>query len=211
MVNNRVKKSRTAKSKGKGLKLKWWYVLPVIVLVAGAGYLIVRFSQASSLAQMIRGVDYMSGGKSTTKIDGKTVRIIGGKPVRIKYGAIEGDRNWLGDYKPGTFTPIGYSRRDLDNKNICIEFWAGTGTRQPAKVTIKMVQNTFGPNPFGSYQTKDVTTRSYTVNNTWATKCLKFDTGLATGLQADITIYNGETGNKSSQPLVGVRRVYYRN
>jgi hypothetical protein len=46
-VKGKTTKSRTAKSKGKGLKLKWWYILPVIAIVAVAGYAIVRYSQAS--------------------------------------------------------------------------------------------------------------------------------------------------------------------
>ena len=40
-------KSRTSSSKKKNLKLKWWYVLPVVAIVAVAGYAIVRSSQAS--------------------------------------------------------------------------------------------------------------------------------------------------------------------
>ena len=55
-VNGQMNKTRTAKSKGKGLKLKWWYVLPVIVLVAGAGYLIVRFSNAAQLGTLRGGI-----------------------------------------------------------------------------------------------------------------------------------------------------------
>ena len=40
--------SRTSTSKKNNLKLKWWYVLPVILVVAIAGYAIVRFSEAST-------------------------------------------------------------------------------------------------------------------------------------------------------------------
>ena len=43
-------KTRTSKSTKKGPKLKWWYILPVIAIVAVAGYAIVRYSQASSEA-----------------------------------------------------------------------------------------------------------------------------------------------------------------
>lgn len=45
MAANSRSKIRT--SKNKGMKLKWWYVLPVIAIVAVAGYAIVRFSQAA--------------------------------------------------------------------------------------------------------------------------------------------------------------------
>lgn len=49
-VKGQSTKSRTAKSTKKGPKLKWWYILPVIAIVAVAGYAIVRYSQASSEA-----------------------------------------------------------------------------------------------------------------------------------------------------------------
>ena len=41
-------KTRTTKNKSKQTKLKWWYVLPVILIVAVAGYAIVRFSEAAT-------------------------------------------------------------------------------------------------------------------------------------------------------------------
>ncbi len=40
--------SRTASKKNKSAKLKWWYILPVIAIVAIAGYAIVRFSEAGT-------------------------------------------------------------------------------------------------------------------------------------------------------------------
>lgn len=43
-------RSRTSKNKLSGLKLKWWYILPVVLLVAVVGYSIVRFSKASSFS-----------------------------------------------------------------------------------------------------------------------------------------------------------------
>ena len=46
-------KSRTSNNK-KANKLKWWYILPVIVIVAIAGYAIVRFSEAGSAYTRIR-------------------------------------------------------------------------------------------------------------------------------------------------------------
>ena len=41
-------KSRTASKKNKSVNLKWWYILPVIMFVTVAGYLIVRLSEASN-------------------------------------------------------------------------------------------------------------------------------------------------------------------
>ena len=211
MPANAIKtKSRTAKSKGP--KLKWWYVLPVIAIVVAAGYLVIRYSQASGSRKGSRDLSYMSGGASTTKIGGKSVRIVGGKPVRIKYGAFPSstDSVWLGEYQTGTFKPISTTMPDLNKKYICVEFWAGTGTQEPAKVTVKMIQNTTGPLP-GTYFTKNTSLKTYSVKNSWATRCIKFDSGLATGLQADITVFNGSISNRSPKPLVGVSKVWYQN
>jgi len=62
-VKGKTTKSRTAKSKGKGLKLKWWYILPVIAIVAVAGYAIVRYSQASSIIWSYTGDQLLSAKK----------------------------------------------------------------------------------------------------------------------------------------------------
>ena len=47
-VKGQMNKTRIAKSTKKGPKLKWWYILPVIAIVAVAGYAIVRYSQAAT-------------------------------------------------------------------------------------------------------------------------------------------------------------------
>jgi hypothetical protein len=60
-------KSRTSK-KSKQTKLKWWYILPVILIVAVAGYAIVRFSEASALTfSKTVANKYLRGGTTTYK------------------------------------------------------------------------------------------------------------------------------------------------
>jgi len=54
MPVNGQAKTRTSKNKSKQTKLKWWYILPVIAIVAVAGYAIVRFSEAGSAYTRIR-------------------------------------------------------------------------------------------------------------------------------------------------------------
>jgi|GEM_PF-3568546 len=73
-----VKKSRTSgkKSNNKSI-MRWWYVLPVIAIVAVAGYAIVRFSEASNqviIAAVNRGRKGFRGGVGTiNKTNGQTV------------------------------------------------------------------------------------------------------------------------------------------
>ena len=78
-VKGKTTKSRTAKSKGKGLKLKWWYILPVIAIVAVAGYAIVRYSQASvSGSQIYRRVGQnIIANRIVRKSNGASYAIIG--------------------------------------------------------------------------------------------------------------------------------------
>jgi hypothetical protein len=67
-VKGQLTKSRTAKSTKKGLKLKWWYILPVIAIVTVAGYAIVRFSEASALTfSKTVANKYLRGGTTTYK------------------------------------------------------------------------------------------------------------------------------------------------
>lgn len=41
-------KTRTANNKSKITNLKWWYLAPIVVIIAVAGYFVVRFSFASN-------------------------------------------------------------------------------------------------------------------------------------------------------------------
>lgn len=55
MAAKKAIKSRTSKKSSSKTNLKWWYVLPVVAIVAVAGYAIVRFSEAS--VQGLKTVD----------------------------------------------------------------------------------------------------------------------------------------------------------
>jgi hypothetical protein len=99
-VNGQMNKARTAKTKGKGLKLKWWYVLPVIVLVAGAGYLVIRYSQAGVTARIRGGFGTFRKGNSTL------TRPTSGIPVRA---IVQGGSH-------------------VDGKKACVRLWVSTYT-----------------------------------------------------------------------------------
>ena len=46
-------KSRSSKLNKNKSNLKWWYVLPVIAIVAVAGYAIIRFSEAGTASKRV--------------------------------------------------------------------------------------------------------------------------------------------------------------
>ena len=76
--------SRTSTSKKNNLKLKWWYVLPVILVVAIAGYAIVRFSEASvpGLKTVDSGLNCEQGNivdKTSGGVANRACNIAGGK------------------------------------------------------------------------------------------------------------------------------------
>jgi len=62
-------KSRTSSKKTKS-SLKWWYILPVIAIVAVAGYAIVRFGEAATVITTIRPNMWQGGGKVERKYTG---------------------------------------------------------------------------------------------------------------------------------------------
>ena len=40
--------SRTSKKAKGARKLKWWYLIPIVLIISAAGYLVVRYSSAAS-------------------------------------------------------------------------------------------------------------------------------------------------------------------
>jgi hypothetical protein len=72
-----AKKSRisTKKSNNKSI-MRWWYVLPVIAIVAVAGYAIVRFSEAGKTVTTIGPNSLRGSGKVFRKQNGATVKFV---------------------------------------------------------------------------------------------------------------------------------------
>ena len=75
-------KSRSSKSNKNKNNLKWWYVLPVIAIVAVAGYAIVRFSEAGTSSNRLSG-----GTRWVDKGNGNRAREVGGSPVTATWSA----------------------------------------------------------------------------------------------------------------------------
>ena len=76
-TKSRSSKSRSSKSNKNNNNLKWWYVLPVIAIVAVAGYAIVRFSEAGAGSIYTVRANGISGpGDTIRKSDGLTYKVI---------------------------------------------------------------------------------------------------------------------------------------
>ena len=95
-MSSKIKRTKLRTSKkSKQTKLKWWYILPVILIVAVAGYTIVRFSEAG------RGI---SMGKPSGKVCDK----------------IRGCDFWI--TSPAEFKASKVNRSDFSTfKNLCID------------------------------------------------------------------------------------------
>ena len=201
----KMNKSRTAKSKGKVLKLRWWYVLPVIAIVAIAGYVIVRYGKATMELDP-RGPQFFTGGVSTQNKNNIPIRVVGGSPVRIKYGNGDKDRTAV----PISIqrTPYGYG---LGGKWVCVEAWVGNYNNNPAAWSVNMKANVPFPYPFDDrYQTVAESNKIFYSKNSWDRQCIKIK-DQANIYQIDITITNGFPGNTSNQPFVGVSKVWWQS
>jgi hypothetical protein len=81
-----TKKTRTStkKSNNKSI-MRWWYVLPVIAIVAVAGYAVVRFSEAGTAVKRVGSG--LQGGTSNVDKSGTrgTARVIGNVPVSASW------------------------------------------------------------------------------------------------------------------------------
>jgi hypothetical protein len=108
-------KSRTSSKKSKS-SLKWWYILPVIAIVAVAGYAIVRFSQAGAAEKRVGSG--LTGGERTVDKQGTygRARVIGNNPVIA-----------------------GWSTRERGSlSRFCGQFWVGSDNGGNGGVTIQL-------------------------------------------------------------------------
>lgn len=88
MVNTRVRTNSLAKKP----KLKWWYAIPVVLVVALIGYVVIVYSKASNrfYSKTVNNQG-LQGGVSTTadsKSEGKK-RLVGTTPVSATFTAKE--------------------------------------------------------------------------------------------------------------------------
>lgn len=131
-VNSRMNKTRTSKNKRKAAKLKWWYVLPVIVIVAVAGYLVIRYSQAGVSDNKTVG-NGLFGGRGVINTKSNIAKGYPSKALKID-GSPVGARVGL-PLKPGSrdfIAPLqlisafkGSRNSPIYGKYICALVWTG--------------------------------------------------------------------------------------
>ncbi len=186
-VKGQMNKTRTAKSKVKSLKLKWWYVLPVIAIVAAAGYLVIRYSQAGVTSALRGGFgNKRLGGKNTTLLrDGRPVKAI----VSVSR-AYETQVSALA------------SRNAINGKKACAKVWVGNfaGNQLTGKITVQPylwaydnlanaleyasmggdvpggVADLFRPEAansfYGPFKSSNLITKTFKGKNQWVTTCV---------------------------------------
>ncbi|MEI6170022.1 MAG: hypothetical protein WCP56_03420 [Candidatus Saccharibacteria bacterium] len=116
-------KSRSSKSNKNKNNLKWWYVLPVIAIVAVAGYAIVRFSEASTGTAYKRVGSGLQGGVRTVD---KGVNV--GKALEI------GNKQVWANWSPinrGTstrFCAVVYAGSGNDSGGVKLQLYTGPST-----------------------------------------------------------------------------------
>jgi len=190
-------KTRTSKSTKKGPKLKWWYILPVVAIVAVAGYAIVRYSQAAQEFETKYPVNGLVGGTATQNKGNVQVRVVGkDAPVNTKIG-----------------TRDVFSKADYRGKWVCAEAWVGSnGNGVPGRWGVFMKSNYIFPSPFGgsSAQTLGSSAKVYSKLNGWDRQCIQIikNTPLSSPvMEVDVTIVLPPP----SLNFVGVSKVWVQN
>jgi len=110
-------KSRSSKSNKNKNNLKWWYVLPVIAIVAVAGYAIVRFSEAGTQSGRL------SGGTTVDKGNGNTAMKVGNKPVQGTWSPVARGRGT-------TFCATMFMSNGDGKGAATLSLWQGTSKLQ---------------------------------------------------------------------------------
>ena len=135
-------KTRLITKKNKNLKLKWWYVLPVIAIVAVAGYAIIRFSEAGTASKRVGSG--LTGGVKVVNKGGNF-----GRALEIGYPPNSVSASW-------SQTQRGTSTR------FCADAYAASGNKNGG-VTIALYQGSSritNPQTFFFRGTKTICTNS---------------------------------------------------
>jgi len=210
-VKGQMNKTRTAKSTKKGPKLKWWYTLPVIAIVAVAGYAIVRYGQAA----VERGVQYpangLSGGVQIQNKGSVNIRTVGeARPVFAKLG-----KQSFADGLPNPLSTSTTISRPVDfrGKWVCAEVWVGNVNDYPGvwQLTVKANKLYPAPPPINTYaKTYGSSVKNYFKKNAWDRQCIQIirNTALGDSIdQVDVAVYYGD----KYRPFIGVSKIWFQD
>ena len=149
-VKQTNKKSRTLNQK-PSFKLKWWYVIPVVLLVAATGILILRFSNASSRTDRRFTGNGLEGGYAT---EGR------GTEQRRLIGPQAGVSATVGSKSP-------FAGRTIYKKWACVRVFVDGGAERYWKIFFATGRNA---GPLGDIGNGGGT--KYFTTSGWATRCV---------------------------------------
>jgi hypothetical protein len=190
-VKQTNKKSRTLKQK-PSFKLKWWYVIPVVLLVAATGILILRFSDASSRTSRRFAGNGLSGGYATEGRGADQRRL-------IRPGV--GVSATLGSKALST-------TQTINNKYVCVRVFVDGGADRYWNFNIDVARNFPG---IGRIAFTDAGPTSLNATTRgWATRCLKIQKNPGSGgVLATYADVNVNTSNGNSK--VGVNEIWLQS
>lgn len=202
-VKGQLTKSRTAKSTKKGPKLKWWYILPVIAIVAVAGYAIVRYSQAAAERDVQYPGNGIEGGGATQNKGNVQVRVAQYyNSVNARVGA------------NNVFEAVKYP--NMAGKWVCAEVWVGnnpapkTGVARPGSWNYYVSANItplVGPIKNLGALTVGSSVKTYFKQNGWDRQCVRLAANTGVPIkQAEVRIWPGAGTN-----FLGVSKVWWQD
>ena len=228
-VKGQMNKTRTAKTKGKGLKLKWWYVLPVIAIVAVAGYLVIRYSQAGATARIRGGFGTFNknGTKLTRATSGIPVRAIvqGGQYVDGKKACV---RIWVSAYSAAAAPNLKWAGAG----HVTVQPYVTGSSTEALSQTSSEALNDIAASGLGSIgglsisqisrvdkpakATPSPVQKNFTGYNQWKTECVRIPKTSVSNLKqyrpkfAIVKVYTDIPADSVKYP-VGVQRIWLEN
>jgi hypothetical protein len=140
-------KSRSSKSNKNKTNLKWWYVLPVIAIVAVAGYAIVRFSEAGTATK--RPGSGLTGGVRTIDKGGNEGRAleIGSPPNSVRASWSQGQRG-----SSTRFCARAYASNGDGNGGVTLALYQGNNRITNPKTTFFRGTRNICTNSLGNFE-----------------------------------------------------------
>ncbi len=152
-------KSRSSKSNKNKTNLKWWYVLPVIAIVAVAGYAIVQFSEAGTATK--RPGSGLQGGNGTVDKGGNEGRALklGNNPVYASWSQTQRGTSTR-------FCARAYASNGDGNGGVTIALYQGSSRITNPKTTFFRGTRNICTNSLGNFEKARIAGKSVTLRAT---------------------------------------------